>query len=377
MSTVKKAIITDAGFADAFFLPDSERETRRRAHNLAKAERIIENETLIIEQSNLILRHMVDGKDINVEKIDPILIEVKPGTKWETIFRWWNLVWWSLPYERPFGRQFRYLVWDKHHNAPIGLIGLQSPILNWGVRDSYLGITAKDRDYWVNQSLNAQRLGALPPYNNLLGGKLVASMMTTDTIRKAFHRKYCNKETEMMGRILPPNLLFITTTGAYGKSSVYSRLKMNGVEIAKFVGYTKGVGSFHIPNFLYEDLLDFLRFKKINTQRGSGTGPSRKIRLIQEALQLLGFRDGINHSVKRSLYIFPFVSNLEEVIQSNRKPKWIRRGVSRVSEFWRVRWAIPRSLSDKKYLEFDKIKFVDDALREVDECSRIFKTHQK
>ncbi len=186
---------------------------------------MLDNESLIIDNSEIIKQFMIDGKDLDVAKIDPVLIEVKPGTRWEIIFRWWNLVWWSLPYEKSYGRQMRFVFWDKYHKAPMGLIGLQSPILSWGVRDSYLGIGKADRDFWVNQSLNAQRLGALPPYNNLLGGKLVAMMMSTDYVRRKFKEKYSNIKTLIKDRNIPADLLFITTTGAYGKSSCVFKIK--------------------------------------------------------------------------------------------------------------------------------------------------------
>src|SRR5262249_49017766 len=104
------------------------------------------------------------------------------------------------------------VVWDRCHNAPVGLIGLQTPTLVWSVRDKKLGIAFDERDYWVNQSMSAQRLGALPPYNYLLGGKLVASLMTADVIRKRFTRKYEGKKTVLQGRQLPARLLFLTTT---------------------------------------------------------------------------------------------------------------------------------------------------------------------
>ena len=307
-----------------FSLDNEERDTKRQAHYIAKAERMLDNESLIIDHGDFVKEYMVDGKDIDVTKIDPVLIEVKQGTKWETIFRWWNLVWWSLPYEKAYGRQMRFILWDKYHKAPMGLIGLQSPILSWAVRDKYLGIGAENRDFWVNQSLNAQRLGALPPYNALLGGKLVAAMMSTDYVRRKFKEKYSKVKTILNERDIPANLLFITTTGAYGKSSVYSRLKMKGEEISIFLGYTQGTGSFHIPNFLYEDMILFLKKKQFNVQRGCGNGPSRKIRLIEQAMNLLGFKNGINHSIKRSVYLFPFAQNINAVINNNKRPKWPR-----------------------------------------------------
>lgn len=81
-------------------------------------------------------------------------------------------MWWSIPYQHPYGRQMRFLVWDTYHDLPFGLINLQSPILKMSVRDKSLGIPDKEVDLWVNKSMNAQRVGALPPYNELIGGKL-------------------------------------------------------------------------------------------------------------------------------------------------------------------------------------------------------------
>lgn len=358
---------------NGFFLKNNERDTKRQAHYIAKAERMLDNESLVIDQSDFVKQFMVDGKELDVTKIDPILVEVKSGTKWEILFRWWNLVWWSLPYEKSYGRQMRFVLWDKYHKAPMGLIGLQSPILSWGVRDSYLGIGVIDRDFWVNQSLNAQRLGALPPYNNLLGGKLVAAMMSSDYVRRKFKEKYSNIKTLMKDRSIPANLLFITTTGAYGKSCVYSRFKMNGIEMAKFLGYTNGTGSFHIPNFLYEDLILYLKKLHYDVQRGYGNGPSRKVRLIDQALTLLGFKNGINHSIKRSVYLFPFAKNINAVINKGEKPKWNKRSQKQVADFWKQRWAIPRAEKDKRYQEFSKEKFIEQTFLDLKEYKKIYK----
>jgi len=358
---------------DGFFLRDEERETKRQAHHIAKAERMLDNESLIINNTDTIKQFMVNGKDLAVSKIDPVLIEVKQGTKWERLFRWWNLVWWSLPYEKSYGRQMRFIVWDRYHKAPMGLIGLQSPILSWSVRDQYLGINNKDKDFWINQSLNAQRLGALPPYNDLRCGKLVASMMSTDYVRKKFKKKYLGVKTILKDRNIPSDLLFITTTGAYGKSSVYSRLKINNKEVAKFLGYTNGTGSFHIPNFLYEDLILYLKKLNYDVQRGCGNGPSRKIRLINQAMALLGFKNGTNHSIKRSVYLFPFAENINEVINNGKKPKWINRSQKEVANFWKRQWAIPRAEKNKKYLEFSKDEFLKETFSDLKEYKKIYK----
>ena len=246
-----------------FYLENCDSKFKRDLHIRARLERL--NQHILFLESALPLaeKYMKNNSDLQIDKITPRLVEVHSGSLYEKLFRWWNLTWWSLPYERAYGRQMRFIVWDDYHNAPIGLIGLQSPILCWNARDSYLGITTDSRDYWVNQSLSAQRLGALPPYNKFLGGKLVAMLMTSSDVRQMYQKKYDGYQTLLMEREIPANLLFITTTGAYGKSSVYNRLRFQGNNICKFIGYTNGSGSFHIPDSLYEGLLLYFGEQRI------------------------------------------------------------------------------------------------------------------
>lgn len=352
---------------DQFYLDHLDRQGKRDVHNQARIEKIRKNIRFLISNVDIIAKYLRDGADIDVGKIDPQLILVKPNTEFERIFRWWNIVWWSLPYEKAYGRQMRYVVWDRYHKAPIGLIGLQSPILSWSVRDDYLGIPAKDRDYWVNQSLSAQRLGSLPPYNDLLGGKLVASLMTTKNIRKDFENQYKDRVTLLANRVLPSRLLFITTTGAYGKSSVYNRLKMGSESIAQFIGYSKGTGTFHIPDTLFDSLMHYLESQKYDTRRNYGSGPSRRLRLVDVALNSIGIKNGNNHGVQRAVYLFPMIKNLSDVITNGRVPRWNNRSVSEVTTYWKNRWGIRRSEHNLKYLDFKSDIFLTKTLAELEE----------
>ena len=131
------------------------------------------------------------------ELIDPqnISLELRPvitGSLEEVIFRWWNLTWWSIPFQRAYGRQMRFLLWDTTHNSPFGLICLQSPVLKMAVRDKWLDLPSDKLDLWVNRSMNAQRVGALPPYNELIGGKMVALTLSCNEIRKDYKQKIQN-----------------------------------------------------------------------------------------------------------------------------------------------------------------------------------------
>ncbi|MFC2047922.1 Druantia anti-phage system protein DruA [Chloroflexota bacterium] len=351
---------------DAFSLPNQDRETKRQVHALSKAERIAQHYSFIKSNSKLIQQYMIDGKNLDVSRIQPTLVTVAPDSEWEILFRWWNLTWWSLPYERAYGRQIRFVIWDQYHKSIIGLIGLQSPILSWSARDNFLGITEEKRDLIVNQSLSAQRLGALPPYNSILGGKLVALLMSSRTVGETYKTKYEGRRTVIQNRVIPPRLLFITTTGAYGKSSVYNRLKYQGQDVAKFIGYTTGSGSFHIPDTLFDELIVFLKSKGIDTRRGYGSGPSRKLRLIDTALKQLNFKNGVNHGVKRAVYLFPFATNLKEIIESDEPPVWLNRSTEELSDFWKQRWALQRANREQSYTNFNGKDYVTTTLLDTE-----------
>ncbi len=351
-----------------FSLTNNDRENLRQTHALARKERLAEQTAFIHDHRLVIKEHMIDGGELSIEKISPRLIQVTAQSKWADIFRWWNYVWWSVPYESAYGRQMRYLVWDQHHEAVIGLIGLQSPILSWAPRDRYLGILAPDRAYWVNQSMSAQRLGAVPPYNIVLGGKLVAMLMASDTLRKDFHKKYSKARTQCQERELPANLLFVTTTGAFGKSSLYTRLKLGEEWLATFIGYSNGSGSFHIPNELYEKLLVVLSKSGANVARGYGHGPSRKMRLIREGMATLGYKNGVLHGIKRAIYLFPFAKNLDRLIKNKcQRPIWHHRSESELTDFWKDRWILPRfDVRKEEMMRFQKEEFLNKQIKDID-----------
>lgn len=214
-----------------------------------------------------------------------------------------------------------------------------------------------------------QRIGALPPYNELLGGKMVALSLTSNEIRESYVKKYKNNKTLLRNRVLPARFLFTTTTSAFGKSSVYERLKYNGNPVAEFIGYTSGSGTFHIPQSLYEDLLELLKQEGINATRGYGTGPSRKLKLIQKALRLLNISTYVFHNIKRGYYLFPNVANLSKVIHENMKPAWFNRPFQELQEHWKKRWCIPRSHRTKVWKQFESSEFFQARKLEIEQLN--------
>lgn len=333
----------------------------RKLHEKSRAEQLARHRDLIRAGSKLVVPHIRSACEINPLKIDLELRRVSEGTPEHLFFRWWNLVWWSIPYQRPYGRQMRYLLWDRCHDAPFGLIQLMSPTMHMAARDRYLGITYENRDLVLNQSLLAQRVGALPPYNQLLGGKMVALALTADEVRDDYRAKYGDAVTVIKKRTLPAELLFIVTTSAFGRSSIYNRLVYRGEKAAVSLGFTAGSGTFHISDSLYARLLEYLESKGVDTTRGYGSGPSRKMKLVSTALRLLGIRRLHYHNVQREVILFPLVRNLHGVLHGGEPPDYIKRPFAEVAAWWKERYCVPRFERVKP--SFDAGEFLENLRR--------------
>ena len=331
-----------------------EKKTIRDIHHQKRIELIKTHKKFMLKNIDKAKKNSINGHELNPQKIELELIEVKPNSFEANLFLWWNLSWWSLPHDKPIGRQMKFLLWDKHHNAPFGLIGLQSPPLRSSARDRFLGIDARENGYssWINQSMYAQRVGALPPYNDLLGAKMVTLALTSNEIRECYEKKYSNTTSLLERRVLPSRLLFTTTTSAYGKSSIYARIMYEGQAVSRFIGFTAGIGTFHVPETLYEKMLLFLEAEGVNVRRGYGTGPSRKLELVTRAFNKLGIGSFTAHNIKRGHYVFENVSNLQNVIHKKEEPSWHNRPFKNMSEFWKERWCIPRSQRTQKWKQF-------------------------
>ncbi|GAK49794.1 hypothetical protein U14_01018 [Candidatus Moduliflexus flocculans] len=332
----------------------------RDIQSTARIEKLCEHKKFLLSILKKVSKYSIEGSKINPEKIQLEIREVHVDSLEESIFRWWNLMWWSIPYQRAYGRQMRFILWDTFHNAPFGLIGLQSPVLKMAVRDKALNIPKKELDVWINKSMHAQRLGALPPYNELIGGKLVALSLVSNEIKYLYQKKYNDYKTIIKGRVIEPNLLFITTTSAFGKSSIYNRLNYNNQRIAESLGYTKGAGSFHIPEELYQEILKFLSQKNIDVSRSFGYGPSKRIHLLSNAFRLLGLPKFQYHGIKREFYLFSLVSNLQGIIQRNEYPEYIDRPFKELVCYWKQRWALRRSETTNQWKKFLPDKFFEE-----------------
>jgi hypothetical protein len=73
-------------------------------------------------------------------------------------------------------------VWEYGHDRIAGIIALGDPVFNLSVRDTLIGWTVEERSHRLVNLLDAYVLGAVPPYNRLLGGKAVACLVRSRNI---------------------------------------------------------------------------------------------------------------------------------------------------------------------------------------------------
>jgi hypothetical protein len=289
-----------------------------------------------------LIHFFANGSEVSPEKIEPVLMEVQASWQ-QDLFRIARLLW-SLPFSRGYGRRLRFLIMDQSNGKLIGVLALQSPPLSFPARDRCFHYPPGRKEELVNQTMDIQTLGAIPPYNRLLAGKLVALAAASNEVREAYFRKYSNRTTEMKKRLLPAHLVALTTTSAFGRSSLYNRLKYKNIRIAESLGYTEGYGSFHLEG-LYPIFKSFLEGQGISTQGGFGTGPRRKWQTIVRALERLDLSASLlYHGVKREVFLFPLIENLKDYMEGRTsEPEYRDLPFEELSRWWRERWLLPRA----------------------------------
>ncbi len=318
-----------------------DKEALRRIHRPASQLEINARQDWLRRYLPKYLTFFAEGKEIIPERIEPILVEVKTE-KQHNLFRVGRLLW-SIPFSKGYGRRLRFLIMDQANQKLIGLLALQSPPLSFPARDRLFCYPRGRKTEMVNQTMDIQTLGAVPPYDRLLGGKLIALIAASNEIRQTYWQKYAGRATEMEGRILPPHLVALTTTSAFGRSSLYNRLKYHEIAIAESLGYTEGYGTFHLME-LYPLFREFLESQGISTRGGFGTGPRRKWQTMVRALERLGLSsDLLRHGVKREVFLFRLVNNLEAYMEGHdAEPVYRNLPFSDLVTWWRERWLLPR-----------------------------------
>lgn len=323
-----------------------DKDALRRVHRPALDHMLQENKKWILQNEPKYLDFMADGSDIIPDEILPELVLVEDEFN-SGLFRYASYLW-SVPLSRGFGRRLRYLIMDKSNGKLIGIIGLTDPIIGLGVRDKWIGWDREQKEKMLWHVLDAYAFGAVPPYNKLLGGKLVATLATSDKVRNDFRRKYKENCSIISGISRKPELVLLTTTGAYGKSSILDRLRVQDRPLWEDVGFTEGWGLFHLNNGIATRIQAYLR--EINhpilKTYEFGNGPNWKMRVIKQSMKELGIDSEkyCKHGVKRGFYAAPLAKNFREFLNGEvKRPKYYKQSEKELFEYFKTRYLLPRA----------------------------------
>ncbi|MDI6842936.1 MAG: DUF4338 domain-containing protein [Anaerosomatales bacterium] len=303
-----------------------------------------------------ILRRFAKGLDIDPEAIQPELRLVTSGSSDELLFRYARLHW-SIPVSAGYGRRLRFLVVDRQNNCLIGIIGLGDPVIRLGARDQWVGWDRDSLHQRLRHVMDAFVLGAVPPYNDLLCGKLVAMLAASTEVRTAFKERYSGSASLISGRPFNGELALITTLSALGRSSMYNRLGLPGGPRFISAGETLGSGEFQFSNGVYAELLEYARQHGSPSAKNSawGVGFRNRREVVRTALKLLDLNpDLMYHGVRRSVYCVPLASNTREFLRGEQDTlDFWTRNAEEITGWFRDRWLLPRAARITRWRDFD------------------------
>ncbi len=363
--------LADLGFtkdeSGALILPDDTKDTVRALHRKQREDKTSGNSSFVARFLPSLRQYFASGADVEPEKIRPKLQLVTGEGLEARLFRLAALTW-SVPVSAGFGRRMRYLVWDENNGKLIGIFAIGDPVFNMSARDSHIGWTVKDREKWLVNLMDAYVLGAVPPYNTLLGGKLVACLIRTRDVYDDFRARYGGTEGIISGAAKNAQLVAVTTSSSMGRSSVYNRLKLGETSYFSSIGFTGGWGHFHIPDDLFEEMRNYLRGidHRYADMHTFGEGPNWRLRTVRAALDALGFKEDIlKHGIQREVFLCETVDNSFDILKGvSKRPKLDGLlSANQVGELAVQRWMIGRAGRRPEYLAWSNTS-LDELIRQ-------------
>ncbi len=243
--------------------------------------------------------------------------------------------------------------------------------------------------------------GAVAPYNELIGGKLIAALMGSTEVRTLFKSRYNGKKYKFPSIIASSskgkavyrdaNLMCLTTTSLYGvASSQYNKIKFlkkdypeletdviwSEAKKNKQSQKTKGQGVYHFSNETSKLLgiltLKKLKYVEVNHKFGEGTSPKlRKARvgidcLLDNSKSNIQLDTFFAHSMQRKNYIFFHEKNiLKKIIDQKKNFSNITSSkAENITSAWLKRWLIKRINRDETLEKLANLgpKYIHDQL---------------
>ena len=313
-----------------------------------------------------LIENFANGDEITPSAIDPELVLVSSDEETGYLFRFASLLW-SVPVSHGYGRRIRFLVRDRSNGKLIGIFALGDPVFNLQARDKWIGWDVNDRRARLVNVMDAFVVGAVPPYSQLLGGKLVTSLIGSKEVSKIFSSRYGKTKGIISGEEKSAHLSLVMITSALGHSSIYNRLKLYSkvsgaedkplVELIK-IGETVGYGHFHLSNSIFERIRTLLELEDhpYASSYKFGHGPNWRLRVIRVGLKRVGLDEELlRHGIAREIYAMPLAENFQKYLRGEVKNALLHRPpVSDIAQAALERWVLPRSERKLEYKSWQR-----------------------
>ena len=212
--------------------------------------------------------------------------------------------------------------------------------------------------------------GAVAPYNAVLGGKLVAMLLTSPEVVVEYERRYKNAcsviASSTAGRAVKrrPNLVLLGTTSLYGVgSAMYNRISIPAEEVGgragetvqyKELGKSVGFGSIQFSPATINEIEAIIEGqaggRQINHIFGEGVSP--RLRKMRSGMEAVGLPPDklLQHGSQRIVYGVALAEQFQDVMLGRRtyKPRYyfpfdrpadVTRGIG---DYWIRRWLTKR-----------------------------------
>ena len=344
--------------------PGLDKQSYRDMHTHQRDARLDTNKDWIDRHASKLIQHFASGAELDVGKIRP-RIEVVQSSTWQSNLFRLATYYWRIPISEGYGRRMRFLVWDDHHERLIGIFALGDAVFNLKARDEFIGWDHHRRCEGLINLMDAYALGAVPPYNTLLGGKLIASLIQTREVVDAFHTKYHDSVGIISGERKNAKLVAVTTTSALGRSSIYNRLQIGGESIFRPIGYTSGWGHFHISDALFDDFRKYLESigDDYAGTHNFGQGPNFRLRVVRKVLGKLGMDpDLARHGLAREVFFCPLATNAVQVLRGEHKQVRYSHlpNVEQRANAALTRWVLPRADRKPEFRDWQQTDFLQE-----------------
>lgn len=301
----------------------------------------------------------IDDENQTIKEIEQLQPRVEIVNNEQSEYDWLQIRTFchSAEYEQTPGRYIKILI--MHQDSILGFCAIASDIPSMKCRDEYIGWSREIRmaregtGTLVNSAVGTTIAPTQPFGYNFLGGKLVATLLSTQSIRDVWKQRYGN------------TLVGITTTSLFEQAKKNCGSQYDGMEWCwKKCGVSAGKVPIKPDEKIYKKWHDHIKetqpdaYAKMMTQKEGVNGPvtSAKMRVLNMIFDTAGIKaSNYNHGFERGVYYSSFFENTKDFLCGKIKEKDLRLKPRLVGDIQSILdWWKPKAIERYKKLKADK-----------------------